>query len=448
MPLQQLESLVAASFKGVPFRVRIENVEQGRRKILHEYPKADTRFIEDNGFIPPRFSITAFVHGTDYRQQAAALRAALNEEGSGRLTINTFGSFEVEPMPFVERASQRATGVIEFDIEFATTRATAGPIEAAPEIEDVYGLGDDARSAIGGVIPDIWQIPVDIDNALTAELDLTSITEALTSVRDTVSGAVADAEALGNDLINISRNVAEIVRNPSQIASTLIGSTQAPGAWQLVSLITTGVETFDAVVRLTEWGTDLGEQIGGLFRATPSNDVVAFENPLTAPTAVPLWPPTTAQRIRRNVNRRALVQVTRLNAMIVAYEQAAARDYATSEDVENTREQIETVHDRLMRVEIANDDAIQARPEVRFAIGRLRTAALTVLEQKEQNAYQLVEYDTPAPVSAAVLSYRLYAENLTSPEALTDRALFIAGLNSAQPSTALTNGLTVVRRRG
>lgn len=165
--------LLPASFKGVSFSVRNEVLtEGGRRIVLHEYPNSSQRFVEDLGEMPPKFSVTAFVHGPDFLDRAALLERALKEEGKGRLSMPTFGVRTLFALSYRKDASQTSVGEIRFDLEFAAGRATSAPIKSPATIESVYAAGDECREAIGDILSIIWDVPTETPNVITAQFDL------------------------------------------------------------------------------------------------------------------------------------------------------------------------------------------------------------------------------------------------------------------------------------
>src|SRR3989304_6773530 len=105
------QRLAQASWRGVVFSVRSEDLPSGGRKTaLHEFPNSDERFVEDLGEIPQRFTVTAFVHGLDWLERGQALENALRTAGPGRLVLPTFGAWTVWALPYSKTASQTSVG--------------------------------------------------------------------------------------------------------------------------------------------------------------------------------------------------------------------------------------------------------------------------------------------------------------------------------------------------
>lgn len=80
-----LRDLQPASFRGASFKCPKDQLSEGRRIIDHQWPDSNRRYAEDNGFIPPEFTITAILHGPNLPGQVSRLRNALNTPGPGTL---------------------------------------------------------------------------------------------------------------------------------------------------------------------------------------------------------------------------------------------------------------------------------------------------------------------------------------------------------------------------
>lgn len=425
--------LLSASFKGVSFSVRSESAsEVGRKLVLHEYVNSNERFVEDQGQIPPKFSIRAFVHGADFIARAARLEQALNEAGSGRLTMPVFGTVTAYAGAYSKDASQQSVGEISYTIPFFTGRPAPGPTASATAIQDVYQAGDEARSSVEEVFGEFYVAPNTSANAVAAIGDANNI---VNNIQNTVKTILPpdDLGQLNRQVEIVNLNSAKLVRDPASFGSTLFaGSSEVPGIWQQISLglstaqsINLGVEQ---LLLLTNVGGGLSLSVNDVNRAVPVSSEIS---------SVPLWPATTAQRIERNNARNAIVQANRVSSLVGVYEVAAAKSYTTDDEISQTRAVLENVHERIMRVETSDYSLIQSDPNVRRTVETMRLAALDVISQKEQSAFEIVTDEVGSPTSALVRSYKLYAEEFTDTTALTQRASLVGSLNTAQSSAGL-----------
>ena len=425
--------LLAASFKGVAFSVFNESsAEVGRKIILHEYANSSERFVEDQGQIPDKFTVRGFVHGPDYKSRANRLEKALNEKGPGILSLPNSGIREVYAGAYTKDADQKRVGEVNFTMAFYAGKPAPGPSVSQIGIEDLYQTSDQARVVLEEVFSDIYPVPNTSSNAIAAIGDLNNIISAIAeTVKTTLP--VDDLERVLRIQDGVKLNAAKLVRAPETLAGQIFaGKPQLTGLWQQISL---GYSQSSAVGKeaqplslLTNLGGGLTLTLNEINRAVPVT---------TDKVEIPLWPATTAQRIARNNSRNTLCQANRVASLIGVYEDIANKSYKTDEEIIATRQNVEEIHERIMRVETSDYDLFQSKPDVRESVENVRLASLDILGQKEQESYEIAIDKTGVPTSALVRSYLLYAEDFTNTKQLTDRAEEIALLNIEQPSSAL-----------
>lgn len=429
--MSRLRGLLPATFKGIGFYVRSEVLtEGGRRIVLHDYPNSSERFVEDLGELPPKFTITAFVTGPDFLNRADQLERALKEEGAGRLSMPTLGAVTVFALPYRKDATQADVGEVRFELSFAAGRPISGPRRAPNTVETVYSLGDKARKASGDALEKKWTEPKETSNVITAIYDLEQCAKStdllLTSLKN-----VADVNAI-NKFVGF--NAPSIVRSGVYIKRVFVDK-----LWQTLSVGLSGGAGLASLIGLTSFGALLSLSLSDIQSASVSSTSNSTS------TDVPLWPQTTAARTIRNNNRLSLINTHRINALIVAYEQAADKTYQTDQELDEIRSNLEDQHQRLMRVDTENRDLPQSDSAVRDAIEVLRLASLSVLDQKDQSAYSLTTLTLNVAKSAFVLSYDLYAESLTNSGQIVDRAIVIRGLNPEMPADRLAGDVMVLQ---
>lgn len=431
------QRLVQASWRGVVFSVRSEELPSGGRKTgLHDFPNSDERFIEDLGEIPQRFTLTAFVHGLDWLDRAQALENALRTAGPGRLVMPTFGAFTVWSLPYSKRASQTSVGEIEFNLEFATSRAVAGIIESAPAPEMVFAAGDTVRGAIAEAFGGLFNVPGDSIGFGAALSDLSSaINGAFTSVSTLMA-----ADSLG-ELIGATRsvlgNLGGLLGQPIQLGLELFGiDDEAPGIWQIIS---EGLNGLSAVSILLDFASNFGNNLALIQTDLDSGATVSPVSDIS------LWPATTTDRIERNQARTTIVESNRMGALVAAYEQAASADYQTTDQVQVVRTSLEDAFAEMMRVDAQDVDSVPANREVRAAMDEMRIRALAVLDQKAQSAWLTAQITRTGSLSAPALTYLLYAESIT--DDLDSRTLQVRQLNQQVSAVSMSGDLTVLRGR-
>lgn len=431
--MSRLSKLLPASFKGISFFVRDEVMsEGGRRVILHDYPNSSQRYVEDLGQLPQKFTVTAFVTGDDFLNRAEQLEKALQEQGPGKLSMPTFGLLTVYAMPYRKDASQRDIGEIRFELAFTVGKSISGPAQAPDTQETVYQLGDEARQAIGDALESAWIEPTQSSNAIVAQYDLDQATIANESLLTSVDN-VSDI----NTIINFTAlNKPTIIRSSSFLRETFVDD-----LWQKTSVGLSNGAGLSTLLGLTSFGTKLTLSLAEIRSA----DIAGTSAEATA-TEIPLWPETTGERVTRNKNRLTLINTARICALVSSYEQAAARTYQTDTEIDETRNNLENEHERLMRIDTENRELVQSQSAVRRAVENLRLAALNVLDDKDQSAYTLTDFYLNAPESSFVLSYMLYAEDFTTVEDVTDQAIILRGLNPDLAADKLTGTVTVLQK--
>jgi len=434
--------LLPASFRGVSFKIRGEVLpEEGRKIVLHEYVNSSARFVEDLGGIPSRFQVNAFVHGVDFRERSDALRAALNTKGVGRLVLPVFGAVDAYAMPYSIDTSQTSVGEISFSLNFAVGRPSPGPLAADADLQTVYGLGDNARAAVEGAVADEWVPPVNTENVISATGDFNSaIDEALDAVKAQIpSDVLTDI----NKIVSaVEDGVSTIIRDGSELASTLIGSSvSAPGFWQSISLgLGQSIDissAFKSLTPLLNYGNGLSLNLNGVQGDFISTGLESL--------GFPLWPPTTAERIARNVNRNVLVFGTRVNALIAGFESASAAEYRTVNDVQAVRNILDDAYSSIMVNTPPGDGRVQFDSTARPAINAVRIASNSVLEQKRQEAFKVNTTFSQVKLPSFVGAYNYYAEEFTNAEELQTRAIELRNINNTSPVNALSGNIEVFR---
>lgn len=444
---QRTLSTVAASFKGINFRVRTESITDiGRKKVLHEYPKSDIRFIEDMGQIPSTFSITAFIHGENWIQDSEKLQKALNENTEGRLVLSTLGAYDVFALQYSIEETQSEIGETKFNLNFAIGRKNSGPIRTEATIYDVYDLGDANRRIFGVDYAQLWLIASDIFTLVSSGFDLETLFRASLNTLANYVGNEQLAKAL-KIVSRMEANSASLINSAVALAGIQFNITpEAEGFFQLISTgMNEGVDPgsgVEALLSLATFGNSEQLALNTINGANVINNAIDS----TEGTGVPLWPETTAARILRNRNRLTMVNSVRIAGMVIAYEQAAQREYDTKEEIDLIRESLETVYDRLIGTDSSDFDSIQAQQDVKDSINNVRLAALAILDQKQQEAYTVTEIQLPeSGYTSFLLSYALYSEEFFSTNDVEERAQVIRELNLDQNANFLTQTTNVFK---
>lgn len=127
------DELLPASFRNAPFFCESNSRDNGRRIIVHEFPKKDLPYAEDMGRKAKTFSIRAFcitypmtldgdkgqLYNVDYRVPRNALLTALETDGPGTLVLPTLPSENVVVNRYRLNEEARFGGYCTFEIEFS-----------------------------------------------------------------------------------------------------------------------------------------------------------------------------------------------------------------------------------------------------------------------------------------------------------------------------------------
>lgn len=214
-----LKDLAPASFRGVPFRVPKDTLSEGRRIIEHFWPDSNRRYAEDNGFIPPEFTVTAILHGANLPGQLNSLRNALNTPGPGTLKHPWAGVHRCAVKgPFKIERSDQDGGVITIELCFVRDDGPIFPSLLSGIPAQVASLASAAIGNIGGALPGLFGA-----GALTA------------ASRDVIGGAIGNLGSVitgefgaGAASRVLSGQFLSLADDPSRIASSLMGAVEVP----------------------------------------------------------------------------------------------------------------------------------------------------------------------------------------------------------------------------
>ncbi|MFM5440113.1 DNA circularization protein [Aeromonas enteropelogenes] len=104
------DRLQPASFRGVAFKVDSDDLQVGRRTVLHEYPGRDTPSVEDMGRETREYAISAYLIGPDFIAERDRLIEALEQAGPGELVSPWYGRMNVVVMGKQRISHSKADG--------------------------------------------------------------------------------------------------------------------------------------------------------------------------------------------------------------------------------------------------------------------------------------------------------------------------------------------------
>lgn len=138
-------SIRPASFRGVPFKVAEDEATFGRRTVPHEYPLRDVPYTEDMGRKVRRYSVSAYVIGSDFMAQRDRLLTALEQGGSGTLIHPFYGSLTVNVDGDITfRHSRDNGGMCEISLKFIESGQLSYPTAGGATAQNVENAADAA----------------------------------------------------------------------------------------------------------------------------------------------------------------------------------------------------------------------------------------------------------------------------------------------------------------
>jgi prophage DNA circulation protein len=131
------DELLPASFDGNLFHVEAGSKENGRRIVVHEFPKKELPYAEDMGRRAIEFSVRGYcisfmfdtevpLYMRDYRIARDLLRDRLETEGAGTLQLPTLPPMRVVCPRYRLSEEERLGGYCVFDMQFVEFGAPPG----------------------------------------------------------------------------------------------------------------------------------------------------------------------------------------------------------------------------------------------------------------------------------------------------------------------------------
>ncbi|MDA8258380.1 MAG: DNA circularization N-terminal domain-containing protein [Betaproteobacteria bacterium] len=350
------------SFRGARFVVPENDLEFGRRKQVHEYPKRDTPYVEDIGRKARRFSVQVFVDGSitadgDYIPARDALIAAIEEAGPGTLVHPWYGSLRVDVVESSVRESTREGGRAAFQLAFVEAGEAIFPTATVQTASQVEAAADAALETVQADFEQAW----DVDKLpgfslaeLAAEIDRT-----LAEDERWVAGAVD--------------SVAAQIRAPGNMAAALVG----------------------AVRRLAD------------ATSAPLRAISLYKTLFGAGSSSPAVPTTTPTRRRQAASTAALHAAVQRSAVIEACRASSRAGYMSRDDALTVRASLlDALDDQMEAV-----DAVAGAPvsdDVYQALAALRAAVAEDLRVRGARLPELTTITLGAPMPALVVAYRVF----------------------------------------
>ncbi|UJQ36123.1 DNA circularization N-terminal domain-containing protein [Aeromonas caviae] len=423
------DRLQAASFRGVAFKVDGDDLQIGRRTVVHEYPGRDTPSVEDMGRETREYAITAYLIGPDFIAERDRLIAALEQVGPGELVSPWYGRMNVVVMGKQRISHSKKDGrmcVVSFTfVESGEDEwPTATPLGSSLLAGRSTSLLDRAQSAFASAfgldgLPE-WMSMATVEHASAL---LGDVADMLGSADGKMSAAM---RLLQGDLGVLmpppstawifSRRLADVLdagNGASSTARSLLSlSNRTATASQTQSARPVGV--WPSAAQDKQQADRLTNSVSELVRVNliaSSAQAVALMPPPSQPTTTPARAPA-------------------LDSVVVT-PPAEAIDTPTHDELEEARQTIIAAIDK--ESERTTDDGVYQ------ALRDLRRELVSTLRQQQQHSSKLVTRTPSDTVPALVLAAEWYDDAGRADELIAKNNLSHPGFVPPDPLRTLAS---------
>ena len=377
-----------ASFRGVEFWLRDDELAAGRRVQVHEYPLRDKPYVEDLGRKARRYQIEGYLIGDDYLLARDALIAEFERPGKGTLIHPYYGRLSVTlAEPARVRQSTREGGFSRVTMQFVEGGDQVFPVAVANSPALVVAAADLAEADAINAFADGLSI-----DAITADLasfvaEVESVFSVVTDAQAAVEGLVDDAiGAITDTVTGLAGDAAAAIRAPFNIGSSIIGAIN-----NIASIITEPMRAINLYRDLFGAGDD----VTSLSGSTRTRRVQLNQHQLNQ--LVRTGSVVAASRVSSQVGLVTGSTATGDSELVTANAALALRDELVAQIT--TRQ---LVTDPLTLAPIADP--------LYLSLTDLRVAVLTDLSDRGQRLPSLVGFTPRAELPALVLAHQLYGD--------------------------------------
>ncbi|WP_404991322.1 DNA circularization protein [Cupriavidus pauculus] len=395
------ETLLDASFRGVPFDCIRTRDSAPRDVARHAYPYLDGEDTDDQGRKARATAITAIFYGADYETRLQAFIKALDERGAGELIHPVFGSIKAQVLHYDIEHEAESPDACTVSIQLV--ESTPGnpffvqqlPAQKATEASQL------AKVASGKGI-DLFASALDGIKAVQGNL------ASVTALRSVLTGTLGAIRAQVTGFIGTTLDLIDF---PRAFAADLVG--------MLTNMV--DLRSFDVGVIASDWKSLIGQL----------DYVVHLPTNVTSGTVTPYGDSggsssgATAQPISADP-----VHVATVDAIVQVAVATAVADAATTiladeaEDPTLSPEEVEAINNDVRdyvqaAIETTRDlyPVDQARPVIqalRDTAAAVQDAAIAVIDARPPLGQKTVE----APGNLHLVAHRWYGDYTRADELL------------------------------
>lgn len=419
------DTLLPATFRGVPFEVESADTRGGRKLAIHEYPQSDRNEVEDLGQGPRRFALEAFVVGDDYATRRDALEAALDAPGAGTLVHPFRGDLRVVIQQYSVREGTREGGncaSFRFECVLDTSPVLPG---AVPDAEaETARISAEANGTAAGRFGEAFQTPDAGDRAW----GLSAITEALKPVSNAIKSIRKGADSIYNDVLE------EVLDPLAGAKRTLEDLIDLPGdLGQRIAGMVGNIERATDLSTLFDGYHSVSRRAGSSVKVQPATDAAGA--PLPATRSEPEVPP--AETARDRANRDAMLNLF-IIAIAVRHAEVALVEISRG-DSSGLYPSYDAAISGISRITEQIDIAGEQADDATFdRLQALRTVVVEALTRRAADLARVARLTANETLPSLVLAHQLYG-----PANVAANADDIAGRNNATAPGFVGGGSTV-----
>lgn len=398
------DNLQPASFRGVPFLVnaitRTQDLQADEQVFPGRDDPGDAVSVERLGIGPRRWRIDAFVVGDDYDERLAALEAALEEPGAGRLVHPYRGELVVSVVGTIQTTEERRR--LGFARVSFTVVVTESPtLRRTPDTQAVIERDlDEYLDALAGDFEEQYDTDDVAEEFQTSSRDVfSSAADALADVYAAVVSGIGEVSDFATDVGDAVRDVQSFAAAPFTAASALI---------RAIGTITSAPE------RLLGTGLSLesrgGAVVDSLLAAV--RPLIHFGEDLAAIAE------TTSNRAAEARLRDSVVQLVRGAAIGQTILGVASLPFDSRTQAIDVRDELVGALDALVDDGSAGGDTVSGAA-LYEAIARARAATVGHLSAIARTLPELTTYEVPSDLPALVIAHLLYADATREAEIVT-----------------------------
>jgi prophage DNA circulation protein len=216
-----LDSLLPASFKGVPFNAVEDSTQDGRRIAVHRFVSKNDE-PEDLGRDLPVHNITAVIKGFNVFQDSQSLTDALNSPGPGLLIHPLLGNLNCVCLSFTKDYSNRAAGKIVFAMQFKEVKDSIYPSPTKDVKTVIANFYKEIYSSLGTILNLYYKI----SNVLNVDFlahKMKELADILAQDAKTFSGAFVTTPEVDQHIKTFDKDAYKNVASPDIIGDKIGG---------------------------------------------------------------------------------------------------------------------------------------------------------------------------------------------------------------------------------